>query len=573
MEIPELRKRQQYAYDLVVSQHRNVLINGKAGTGKTTLEHAIYNGLKAQGYRSLAVAFTGKAASLMPNGTTASRASAMKRGEEDVLPGNYTDAKPWNNTLRSNVREVYPNADPAWAHEKLVVFIDEAGQLSSQKARLFYDIGMRYRWSKGVEQPPIFVICADFGQLNCINGDLIFKPAVYRYWKTRNEEGVIELPSLLDEIKAELVVLDEVVRQDDPRYIRALDWMYFGKGLHPLFKERLRQEPPQYAPTVYFNNKEVVKENERFVKQFVEQNPNAPYKDYKAYGDVLSPSDLRSLEPVTPTMRVYQGMPFTITVNVPDPQDPRELLAANGETVTVTALNRSGITATRSNGDSVDLGMMPHWFPKPVTGKGIEFVQLPGYAGCAVSLYKCQGATYDHPTTFAAWQWLRNNRCSLENQPGSTYVMCSRNTRVEDLYFDTSFGVSEAERLLAKAASNCNEEVLKFLLQGKPPLWRQDPMGKWVMVELEQAELVDVEGYRCLYATFFTTSLQDGSESQQRLGFYLQGEDLTLFAGEESRGGQTRSLESLDFQSLYTDLAKTWLSYELSKNTQLVAAA
>ncbi len=562
METLELRRRQQAAYDLVVNQHRSVIINGKAGTGKTTLTHAIYQGLKAQGFGTLSVAFTGKAASLMPNGTTASRAAAMRRGEEDVLPGNYSDAVPWNNVVRSNVNKVFGNADKAWGHERLVVFIDEAGQLSSQKARLFYDIGMKYRANLKLTTKPIFVISADFGQLNCINGNLIFEPAVYEYWKTSKTKDQIVLPSIIDEIGAELVVLDEVVRQDDPRYIRALDWMYFGKGLHPLFRERLRAQVPSSVSTVYFNNVEVVKENANFIKRFIQDNPNAKYRDYQALGDQLSDSDLKQLAPVTPTLRVYEGMPFTITVNVPDPIDPKELLVANGQTVTVKSLGRKGFSAIKSDGTEVDLGMVAHWLPANSTGKMTEFIQLPGYAGSAVSLYKSQGSTFDFPMSFAAWQWHRSGkRISLKNQPGSTYVMCSRNTRIEDLYFDTSFGISEAEQLLYQAATGVNEKVLDYLLQGRPPLWASDAMNAWVTVELEQASLVEIEGHRCIRTHFVTTYLQSGQETHYNLLYYWSGGELLLVTGESQTGDISQAIDNLEFHVLYQELTKTWLEH------------
>ncbi|MGG6281787.1 AAA family ATPase [Leptolyngbya sp. AN03gr2] len=489
-----LNAEQQKIFDLVVNEKQSIFLTAIAGSGKTYLVKEIDRAMRAKGYRIISVAFTGKAATLLRGGTTVSRCVQMLRGEEDVLPEGVIEAQAWNGTVRTPLRQVYSNADPAWACPNLLVIVDEVAQLSSEKARLFYDIGMKLRRSKSIHKPPIFIFAGDFGQFQCINGSLIWEPARYEYWKTVSEKAVHILPSVIDEVKPVPVQLTQVMRQSEAVYLRALRWAYYGVALHPVFVERLRQTPPSNTPRVFYNNKEVVAENRLYLERFAEENPRARSREYEYLGDRLSQSELNHLLPVQPSMRVYEGSSFTITVNVPDPNDPKKLIAANGEVVTVHRLMSRAIEVRKKDGTVITLNPVEHPLPADQKGKTSRFCQLPGYPGPNSSLMKVQGETFEHPVIYAAWQWKRGQRVPL-NEHGSIYVAASRNTKLEDIYFDTSFGIEEAEKLLRQSIC-VNPAIKKYLMQKKPYFYLVDSNRKHWVYEIVHCEEKENQTYQ-----------------------------------------------------------------------------
>lgn len=570
----DLYAQQLRAYDLVVKEKQSVFVTGLAGTGKTSLVHSIYNSLLKEGYEIMCVSFTGKAALNMPgDGTTISRNVGMKRGSADYLPVGYFDRAPYHGVLRKSISTIYKNVDSRWGASKLAVFIDEAGQLSSENARLFLDLGMLKRKDKGLIDLPLFIFTADFGQLAPIKGSCILEPAVYKYMKEAESIEVVSLPSIVDDIQPTFLELTEIVRQSDPTYIRALRWIYYGIALHPNIKERFYCTSPKNVKRIMFNNDEVVAENKRYVENYLKANPNRKVLVYKALYDPykIGQTALKDLIPVLPEMIVAEGMIFNVTENVPTDEDRRKLKVANGETVEVVTVTSSrGIKVRKSNGELVDLNYVQHSLPLDSNKNKPSFFQLPGYVGHSSTIHRSQGQTFSEPVEFGAWQWVKGKRRSLKQHQGSLYVMLSRNTSLEDLYFDTSFGVEEAIALL-KDAIALNKNVQKYV-KAPPPLYITDPLMEKIVVELEEVRVENIPGVQTVSFLFRHTRL-DVKEDSLYLARYLVGElvgdteiaPLLFWSLDEETGISTvvEDHSKLDTFPAMDELARTWI-YERS---------
>lgn len=462
-------------------------------------------GLEGEGYTTLRCAASGKAASLI-QGITVHRASNLGTGSDMVLPKDVApEPKLWNGKKRSMLRSRLANVDSKWIAPKLVCCIDEVYQLSSEDGRLWYDIGMAYRAEHKTElPPPLFIFSGDAGQFLPINGSLIFEPASFSHYDQRGLVTQTVLPSILDEIKPVTIELQENMRQSDPATQRALDWLYYGVAVHPLIKQRL-QAAPSDAPTYYFNNALVQTENAAQLAQF----KNNASKVYRGVGETLSLAEIKSLLPITEQMEIFVGAPFTVTTNIFNGQS---MDVSNGEVVTVTALLRNSISAIKKCGKKVDLPYVAQYLPpNQHNGKQKVYQTLPGYPGSICSLMKMQGETVNTPVCFAAWQLNRGRFQSLKSQPGALYVMCSRVTKLELLFFDISLGLVQAEKLLEESLQ-VSPKVMRFLIKGKRSLYLADTFKKELVIELQKPFEFPGTDHNFISYQYLITDLCTGKE-------------------------------------------------------------
>jgi len=427
--VAALNADQQRLIDLVLAGY-SVDFNGRAGTGKTFTLNQLIGVAKASGYRVHVCAPTGQAALLYEGGTTCSRLFGYGARADEIEIGSAEFFK-----VVLSVRSKFVG--------KVLIIIDEKSMLSSSELRLAYEIvkaaGGKCQW----------VLAGDYGQFPPVDGDYAFKGCV--------RHGV-EYAPVPKEMGMVVHTLSKVLRQKDQVFQEALDWAYWGIALHPALKARL-VKAPEGAERYFYNNINVMAENRRYVEEYLKANPNAAVKVYRA---VTEGVDVNEFLPVTPEMTVAVGMTFTITKNV---VVNGVIKVANGEQVKVVGLRHSAIEVEKANGVRVAIEPVP--FEVDGTGK---FIQLPGYVGPALSLYKCQGKTLDKPSVFEMWREGEQGRLPLRLR-NAVYVAASRVTKLDYLYFGGT------EELLIKSFG-ADPEVVRYLLGGKRPLFKV--AGKFV---------------------------------------------------------------------------------------------
>ena len=120
---------------------------------------------------------------------------------------------------------------------------------------------------------------------------------------------------------------------------------------------------------------------------------------------------------VTPTeLRIKEGARVMVTANLPDPNSPEALEAANGDIGTVESWDDNKIRVRLDNGKVI--GVTPHvWEFDPTNEKGSgTFTQYPLRLAWACTIHKSQGLTLDSA--------LVDIRAARE--PGQAYVAVSR---------------------------------------------------------------------------------------------------------------------------------------------------
>jgi hypothetical protein len=510
-----LNTLQQKAFDLVVNEHKSVCINARAGSGKSYVGNKIIEAIMKQGYRVLSCAFTGAAASLLIDGITAHKASALGIGKSSMLPAGVKRERSKEgktvNAERSTVSEAALRADDKWMAADLLVVLDEISQFSSEDAHLWYSVGMEKRAKAKVNKPPIFLFLGDFGQFLPIDGNLIFEKAVFSYYCPEAKDNItITRPSIMDEIKPEIINLTEIMRQSDPKFIKALRWLHEGIAIHPSILKRLEEPVPPNCPNYYFNNILVNQENYTRLAPF-KQNQS---RTYFSIGESLSEQELKYLLPVAPEMTLYVGCPFTITINVYDSKG--EMVVANGEVVTVQHLKERAIRAVKADGTIVELGYVNHYLPfTSKDGKSKKtFLFLPGYPGDSCSIMKVQGKTYSTPICFAVWQFM-SSRASYYplSMSGALYTICSRVTSLDNLYFDTSLDLDVTKSLI-KSSLHLDPKVRKFLNKGKEPLWMTDKNKERYVIEAKSFKELSIQSKyaRAYLVEYEFTNLTNGQE-------------------------------------------------------------
>ena len=508
------RQKTQKIIDLVL-EGRSVCIFGRPGTGKTTLIHDIVE--KITDRAVVCAAATGRAAMNMPvkyHPTTMNRLCGLLLGDQSFYPeqddeGPLVENFPYMGKVkRKSIRENLDRINANLAKPKVTIILDEGAVITSEFFYLFFHrVKLRRRQAQLDMTGVNWVICGDFGQLlpPDKNAHLLFEPPVFRiqvkeFESARKPNQKIYRPvSAFSQqpINSELGVhfevfnLDKVYRQSDPEYVRAIDWVYWGKLIHPLFLNRCFEEVPDNAVTIYYNNTKVLQENCRYVNDYINRYPHKDQiKEYKAIHSNMPEDKNRGewndLMPVTETYCLAPGLPFMCTKNVIDPNNPGRLLVANGEKVEVVGTESNSVKVKKSTGETVTLTYVDHLPDREeyVDGKrkpSPRFLMLPGYPGLACTTYKVQGLTFDkgNSRVYTLWQEMRGN-CFALNSPGALTVYTSRNRCLEDVYFKTPSGDSyEAVQYLQKCLV-ADPRVLKFLMGGKEPMWQKVNLNAFI---------------------------------------------------------------------------------------------
>jgi hypothetical protein len=374
---------------------------------------------------------------------------------------------------------------------------------------------MHKRYSVKKDKPtidPIFLLLGDIGQFLPIDGNLIFNRPVFTYWDQTTQTYITDSdrPSVMELLQPTIINLTQVMRQDDPQFVRALSLLHRGIAVHPCILDRVEAQVPKLTPKFYYNNRLVAHENTRRLSAYKQNKSQV----YYSMGDRLTDSELAYLLPVESEQTIYLNSPFTITVNVYG--EKRDLIVANGEVVTVTGLKLRSIVVTKTDGSTHELGYVNHHLPfNHKDGKKKSFQALPGYPGDSSSLMKVQGRTYKQPVCFAPWQIRSGTEVPLKIS-GALYTMCSRVTDLNNLYFDSSLGVTATKEYLKQALTI--DPTVHNIINGPKPLWLVDANRDTLVIEaisFDEPQLtVPIDTANVYLVKYIHTCLKTGVEQE-----------------------------------------------------------
>lgn len=234
-----LTPSQAKAFQAMMSGY-NLFLTGHAGTGKSFLMKHVISELQEQGKHVVVAAPTGIAA-INVGGTTLHRLFMLK-------PDVYTDKKP---------------RVPAVLKETDVLFIDE---ISMCRIDLFDYIG---RVLQATHRHIQVIVVGDFCQLPPVmpnkadrSSQFTEKEILDTHFGFDVGGGYAFLSPQWTRLNFKTVVLQEVVRQDDPEFIRALDYARLGDRSSLVYFQRF-SSPYEIPDGVYIagRNKEVDQRN------------------------------------------------------------------------------------------------------------------------------------------------------------------------------------------------------------------------------------------------------------------------------------------------------------------------
>ena len=412
---------------------RNVFLTGMAGTGKTwTLKRFIADSLK----RVDVTAPTGVAA-LNVGGMTIHRFCGMRLGpkpgqSDEAFYGELKDER--HPAIMAGFRRV---------RNCQVLVIDEVSMLPG---RVLNFVDFLFREQRGVDAP--------FGGCQVIaTGDFLQLPPV-RKSDTEPHDWAF-LSGAWEAAGFRTILLDEVKRQDEPEFVRALGNFRRGRVWGEdarLLQSRIRNFPPANLTRLFTHNTQVDKWNNF---QLGELAGEPVVLEAKTAGPDQQVEFLRKnlLTPSTLVLKPGALVMFTINRNEPGSVEageyqPGPVLHVNGEMGVVERVEGGGgegllSPAGSSGGGEGDGGRI--WVRKkggaliPVTPFTWEFdrndpgsatlTQFPLRLAYAMTIHKAQGLTLE-----AAYLDIRAAR-----EPGQAYVAVSRVRTLAGLHFKDWF--------------------------------------------------------------------------------------------------------------------------------------
>lgn len=224
------------------------------------------------------------------------------------------------------------------------------------------------------------------------------------------------------------VTLRTVHRQDNPEFIRILNDFREGtisKESAAILKKRVALFPNRNLLRLFTHNTQVDKWN-TYQLGTLEGDPTEFAATGNGAGDEI---EWLQKNLVTPTvLKLKPGARVMVTANLPDPDKPESLRAANGDMGEVLTWGGEQIRVRLDNGRTIMVD--PHtWEFDPTREDSARFVQFPLRLAWAATIHKSQGLTLD-----AALIDIRAAR-----EPGQAYVAVSRVRSLSGLHLKDWF--------------------------------------------------------------------------------------------------------------------------------------
>ena len=343
-------------YDLVFAKlknsHKNIFIQGSAGTGKSYLINQYLDSLSAEERKTvLLLAPTGKAADLI-GGTTIHKAfelpSCVQMPDEEI-----TDVP----KLLQNIK---------------TVIIDEISMVRIDVFEMIMQI-LDFTATKG--QNIRLIVVGDFGQLApvCTSSDKAVLKTLYPDIK-----GYYAFySSKWEEANFEKIILHKVYRQKDAELIEHLNGIKYGRYFD-LEWFKYNASPFMSNKPVYIcsRRKTVDEFNQSAIEEYSKGNPTTTYQ---AKYDGPLPTEL----PCSKTLTLGVGVRVMTICN--------DKNYKNGMLGTVKSLSDDKIVVKFDNGKTVTIKRKTFELEN-----GTSYIQFPLILAYAITVHRAQGSTFEH---------------------------------------------------------------------------------------------------------------------------------------------------------------------------------
>lgn len=402
-----LNKDQQEAYDILISG-KNVFLTGDAGTGKSFLINRFIEDVGCK--KNIVITAPTGIASLNIGGVTIHRAFNIPVGV-DLFK------------LHLPASDVIKVAD--------IIIIDE---ISMCRMDLFDLIG---RIFNNLEKKPQLIVVGDFHQLPpvLLKED---KVKLDSYYKTDVGNAFAFQSFAWQYFDFKIIQLNEVMRQDNVRFITALNYLRNGDPVClPYFVKYCSKKKFDGAITLVGTNRRAEEINNLEIEKI-----NGEKHSLKAIieGEV----DLKSL-PTYEILNLKVGARVLFLIN--------SELYKNGSMGTILKINNNYVTIKIDDNDCVVDLQRYEWQFKDYVVEGDnkisekiigKFKQFPIKLGYAITIHKSQGQTYDK-MNFEPCGWLH----------GQLYVALSRCKDIKNIYI--AYGLKYSQLICDKKVK---EEML-----------------------------------------------------------------------------------------------------------------
>lgn len=378
-----MNEDQKKAFEVLMSG-KNVFLTGDAGTGKTYLINKFIEEMKKQKKNLVITAPTGIAA-LNIGGVTIHSAFGIPVGKDLTK-------------VFISPNDVIQTAD--------IIIIDE---ISMCRMDLFDVIGAII---KAVDKKIQVVVIGDFYQLPPVLNEKD-KKILNEYYKYDVGGAFAFESEYWKDFDFESIVLKEVVRQDNPRFITALNYLRKGNPISlKYFVGHCSKEPIKDAITIVGTNKRAEQINELQLSKirtleytFIAQK----------YGEI-------NVMPTSDILKLKLGARVMTLINAS--------MYRNGSVGTIVGINDNEIKV-KFDDDTYSYIQKYTWeFKEYVAEDGVikekivgRFNQLPVKLAYAITVHKSQGQTYE-AVNFEPCGWSH----------GQLYVALSRCKDISKLY-------------------------------------------------------------------------------------------------------------------------------------------
>jgi ATP-dependent exoDNAse (exonuclease V) alpha subunit len=404
---------------------RNAFLTGMAGTGKSTLLRRFIE----ESTEEVDVTAPTGVAALNVGGMTIHRFCGMRLG-----PNRWQSDEEF---YRELLLERHPAILAGFrrVRECEVLVIDEVSMLPG---RILNFVDFLFRTQRGCDEP--------FGGCRVIvTGDFLQLPPVRTSDKEMHDWAFAS--EAWERAEFRTILLEEVKRQDEPEFVRALGNFRRGRVWGEdarLLQERIRNFPPANLTRLFTHNVQVEKWNSFQLSEL----PGEPVVlEAKTEGPEQQVEFMRKnlLTPSTLVLKQGALVMFTINRNEPGSVEEGEYrpgagLHVNGELGVVEEIDRDReiIRVRKKCGEVIPVTPFTWKFDRTDRDGG-KLTQFPLRLAYAMTIHKAQGLTLD-----SAYLDIRAAR-----EPGQAYVAVSRVRTLAGLHFKDWFkGVWVSEEAL-----------------------------------------------------------------------------------------------------------------------------